>query len=306
MNTKFATFVMALVLVGMACNALRPPVSSQTSLIIASTETATPPATPTLPSPSATPEDPAEPRILGVLLEFKYSSDPDDMNKVFGTYPYTHLPANANILAVTFFLDVPVGWPQRKTELHIVWFQDGTPLKDSGSSVVCAAESDCIEIYSRRFSSSGFEDGRYEARLYLGAELLEGPYGEVQLIDEKWVGDLRLMQCDRGSPDTCENAAGQLAKFPERVTVPVGSRAVYVSNAYANLPPGTDWRLELYQGERLIDSRNQATPNTGHSWSGWPISQLSDPSGATLEPGTYTVQLIRNGNVLETVSFEVK
>lgn len=298
MNTRIATFVMALVLASVACNGVTPKPDPTSTPIPTATVTSTP-------LPSATPE-PLIPYIENVLWNFKSSNTHVDL---IGVFPYTHLPKDANVIEVTFYLHLPVGWPKEKTEFHVMWYRDGSPLQDWDGSIVCAPEraSYCTKINSSHFSQNRYEPGRYEARVYFGDQLLQGPEAIVWLIEEEWVGDLRLMQCDRGTVDTCENDAGQGPKFPREATVPLGSKAIWVSNGFANLPPRTDWRLELYdEAGQLIDSKPQATPRDDGIWSGWSITQLADPSGAAFRPGTYTVRLVWKVEVVETTSFEVK
>lgn len=304
MNTKICFFVLALVLAAMACNAALPrPTPSQPPLISTTTETAPFTFTPT-PSPSATPGL-TKPRIKAVLYGLAYASE-SNWNKIDPTdpYPHTSIPADINVVEANFYLELSEGWPAQQTELRTQWYRDGIPIDGSGGSLVCTADKPCSNLFSKQFYSNGFGAGRIEVRIYLGNELLEGPQAEVWAISGEWVGDMRLMQCDDWIDDNCEKSDGQLAKFPDEITIPVGSDAVYVGNAYASLPSDTGWRVELYKAGQLIDSETQTVNGNGTS-SGWRDTQLSNQDGTALKAGLYTVKLIWKGNEIETIQFEV-
>lgn len=293
MITKLAFLILALAV--MACNALTP--SPQPTFTPEPTATVT-----VTPSPTATPV-PLRPFIAGALWVFKYGDRIPDLT---GVFPYTHGPADVTNLAVTIFLDLPDGWPEHPTELHVRWYQDGTLMQGWEGSVLCYSSGSCKEITASRFSSSGFSPGRYEARLYLDDGLLDGRQAAIRLIPEEWVGDLRLLKCDSGTADTCNTNGRQLEKFPDQLTIPAGSRILYVSNAFANLPSGSEWRVELYQADRLLDFVTQTITERGNPWSGRRTTIELSNQGAAFEPGTYTLKLVWKGNVVETFSFEVQ
>lgn len=304
MNTKIASFMLALVLATIACNGL--PIAADQLPTPVPTETSTATATAPIPTsiPSATPE-PKIPRIMLAPL-WEVSNSPD-LDKLFGNYPSTHLPTYAKALGVRFYLDLPDGWPEQPTELCIQWFRNGSQLKDWDGSVLCSSVGDCYQINSRHFKENGYEAGRYEVRLYncKDEQLLEGPQAEVWLIDEEWVGDLRVVHCDTWTPKTCDNPAGQIGKFLDQTTVSAGTNAIYLGSAYANLPSGAEWQVEIYHQDQLIVSQTEVVTGQG-LWSGWRITRLTNPIGAAFEPGQYTAKLSWKGQVIETISFEVK
>lgn len=295
MNTKIASFVLMLSLTAVACNALMPHIPSIPKAAEALTVS---------PPPTATP-DLTKPRIIGTLPKLKYSSDPNTTNMVFGDFPHTHPPASANLLAVSFHLEFQEGWTARNVALRSPLYQYGTLLDGWGGSSICKSANPCDIITSRRFSSSGFEEGQYEVRLYLGDELLDGPQSKVWLTADAWEGDLHVMNCDTLIGDICNDVAGQIPIFSTPVTIPTDRNAVQVINAFANLPSGTSWNIDLNRADCLISSQTQILSGE-EPWSGWRISQLSDPHSNTLQPGTYVVKLIWKGGLVETVSFEVR
>ena len=298
MKTRITAFIIALVLSSIACDAVVPVVN------LTSTPMPTAPMTAT-PLPTVTPK-PVKPRILRVLYGLAYASttdwkliDPTDL------YPHTLIPADINVVEVLFYLELPEGWPTQKVELVTHWYRDGMPIEGSDGSTVCSAGELCDIRTSKQFMSAGFGDGRIEIRLYIGDELLEGPQAEIWAIASQWVGNLRLMRCESGTADTCNNADGALTMFPEEFTVPAGSSEIYVGNAYANLPSGTRWQVELYRDAERIDSETKTITGSGTS-SGWKLTQMSNLDGSPLEAGIYTVKLIWNGALQESITFEVQ
>jgi hypothetical protein len=192
------------------------------------------------------------------------------------------------------------------TSIFMRLYHEGQPVEDTD---VLEADQDlrtCLWFEFTPTGAAGFEPGNYEAELFVNGNSADAITFEV--LDEGAAGELPaqsgLEGIDFGRVTTTSQVDQDGCPL-DQVSEYRSDEPVYVAIDESFIPKGTEIFVRLYQEGEIVEDTEPIVAEGDLETCAWFEFQGNSLSGG-LEPGFYEADVVVNGEIADTVEFEVQ